>query len=113
MRMSQRVARHLSLLNTLKNSRGARRKKIIKDASGDFVLTLCELAYNVLKGKIPLNARQYSRIRRHKKCLRSVARKKGVNGRKRRRLLCQQGGFLPALLGVALPFITSLLSNRG
>ena len=36
---------------------------------------LREIAYNVLKGKLPLTSKQFARLKTHKKCVRLVANK--------------------------------------
>ena len=110
--MSTRIARNLKLLKALRGAQPAQRKKIINDAPVDFILTLCEIAHNVLKGRIPLNGKQYRQFHSKKKWLKAVAKKTGCRDKRRKRLLCQRGGFLPALLGVALPFLSSLLTSR-
>ena len=110
--MSARIARNIKLLEKLRRAKTAQRNKIIKSAPADFILTLCEIAHNVLKGNIPLNTAQYQKCRSKKKWLRAVSKKSGSSGKKRKQLLCQSGGFLPALLGIALPLLTSLLTSR-
>ena len=112
MNMSVRISRNWNLLKRLQNASHAERKKIIKKAPIDLILSLCEIAYNVIKGRIPLDANQYKNLRSKKRWLHAVAKKSGSRGIKRKRLLCQQGGFLSALLGAAIPFIANLVSSR-
>ena len=112
MKMSARISRNLHLLNRLQNATPTERKNIIKNAPIDFILSLCEIAYNVLKGRIPLVPKLYKKFKSKKKWLKAVAKKAGSHTMKRKRMLCQRGGFLPALINVAIPFLTSLITSR-
>ena len=42
------------------------RKVILNTASEDFISALCEVALNVLQGRIPLTSGQYHRLRKEK-----------------------------------------------
>lgn len=110
--MSARVKRNLSLLKQMLDSSPSQRKNIIKDASEDFILTLCEIAINVLKGRMPLNSKQYQKLKKKKAEIRLIANKRICLSKKKKKLLNQSGGFLLPLLSVAVPFITSLIASR-
>ena len=109
--MSARIARNFSQLRRIHSASTRDRPGLIKNLSDDCILALCEIAHNVLKGTIPLNSLQYNKMRSHKKSLRTLARRRGVSKRNRKQVLCQRGGFLPALLAVGLPFLHSLISS--
>lgn len=57
--MSERLKKTLPLLNSLHRSPSRRRKDILRDAPTDLILSICELALNVLRGNIPLTTKQY------------------------------------------------------
>lgn len=110
--MSDRIKRNLSLLQTLHGASPSQRVNIIKSASPDLLVALCEIAYNVLKGKIPLNKTQYQKLQKKKAGIRLLANKKVCASKKKKTMLKQSGGFLLPLLSIAVPFITSLIASR-
>ena len=67
---------------------------------------LCEIAFNVLKGRVPLNRNQRRNWRRYKNQLRSLTSRRNTYQHKSR--LLQQGGFLGLLLPVAKTILTGL-----
>ena len=109
--MSKRIKRNLPLLKALTSLKPAERRSFLCQGPDDLILTLCEIALNVLKGNIPLTSAQYSRLRKEKKIIKLFADPKGPMKRKRK-VLTQSGGFLLPLLGAAIPFLTSLFSRR-
>jgi hypothetical protein len=87
-------------------------KAIINCADKDLVHCLCECAFNVLKGNVPLTNAQKVKLKRYKQHLRALVHKKRANKKK----ILQTGGFLPALLApiaasVIGPVLGSLLSR--
>lgn len=110
--MSERIRRNLSLLQALYKATPAQRKIIIQSASTDFILTLCEIAFNVIKGKIPLTKAQYQKLKKKKSGIKLIADKKICLTKKKKKLINQSGGFLLPLLSVAVPFISSLIASR-
>ena len=74
--MSARVKRNLSLLKQLLHSSPSQRRVIIKSASKDLILTLCEIAVNILKGKVPLNPMQFQKLKKKRAGIRLFADKK-------------------------------------
>ena len=61
--MPLRLDRNAHFLRLLFYSR--LKKKLIEHATKDQVDTLSELALNVLKGTIPLESRQFHKLKRH------------------------------------------------
>lgn len=109
--MSSRMRRNLSLLELIYKSPPALRRVIISNANLDFINALCEIAFNVLQGNIPLTNQQYKQLKKKKSLIRLIADKK-IKTLKKRKTINQSGGFLLPLLGAAIPFITSLIANR-
>ena len=110
--MSARISRNRERLKQLYSAPPAHRKVILRTANADFINSLCEIALNILQGKIPLTPRQHTKLRRRKKDLRILANKNVLISRKKR-LINQTGGFLLPLLSVAIPLFTSLFSRGG
>ena len=88
------------------HSSPSQRKVVIKSASEYLILTLCEIAVNVLKGKVPLNPTQFQKLKKKKAGIRLIADKNVCLLKKKKKLLNQSGGFVLPLLSIAVPFIT-------
>lgn len=95
---------HLHHLNTLSP---IERRKLIRKGSRKLINTICECADNVLNHNVPLSLGDRAALTLYKKSLRDV-----TDHRKplkvRREIIEQEGGFLPIILRVALPFIDKL-----
>ncbi len=102
--MSDRLCKNLPLLKLLYNASPKQRRVILQSASDQLILSLCEIALNVLRGTIPLNSAQFRRLKREKRRSNTL--------RVKIRIINQRGGFLVPLLSVAIPFITSLISRQ-
>ena len=103
------LKRHVELLEYLRNGKKKVVHAIINEAEGDIINILCECAHNTLLGNVPMSKAQFCRLKRFKKHLRTLARKKVPLAKKKK--ILQTGGFLPALLGAALPIITNLVGG--
>ena len=66
----------------------------------------CEIAQNVIKGRVPLNTRQRRRWRRNKRKLRALISRR--NSYRHKSKLLQTGGFLNLLLPVAKTLLSGL-----
>lgn len=87
------------------------RKKILREGGKRLMRALREIAHNVLLGKLPLTAKQLTRLKKHKKCVRLLANKTTSN--QTRVKIAQKGGFIgaliaPLLAGLVGPAISSL-----
>lgn len=109
--MSDRLYRNLSLLKLLFKAKPAQRRVILQTASNELILTLCEIAFNVLNGTIPLTTKQYRSLKKKKSEITFFADKKVAVSRKKKVINQKGGGILLPLLSVALPFITSLITK--
>ena len=94
--MSTRLQRNCKLLKVLSTAKPQMVKAVIGAADKDLITCLCECAHNVIKGNVPLSKAHLTRLQRHKKHIRELAKKRTTQQRKRK--LLQTGGFLPALL---------------
>ena len=112
-----KLRKYVKHLQCLKIAPPALSKVIIKSADRGLVNCLCEVGLNVLRGNVPITPDQKRKLGRHKRELRSIA-KKGLSIQRKKRIL-QKGGFLPALLGpiakilggIILPTITGALTK--
>lgn len=92
-------------------------KQIIDYLSDDAIDDICECIYNVIYTDLKLSKRKKNHLR---KCIKSncgIKRIKTITSKKepifkRRKALNQVGGFLPLLLGTALPFLVDLIFGK-
>jgi hypothetical protein len=105
--MSRSITSHSDVLRALSRARPCMRKSMLKAADIGVVKSICEIADNTLKGNVKLNSKQKSRLSRHKKVLRRLARK-GANWKAKKRILVQKGG---ALIPLLLPLLGGVLSS--
>lgn len=64
--MSDRLCKNLPLLKLLYKASPRQRRVILQSASDQPILSLCEIALNVLHGNIPLNTNQFRRLKKKK-----------------------------------------------
>ena len=107
--MSDRLRKHANTLQLLLKNKSKVNNVVIENADRDLISCLCECAFNVLKGNVPLTRPQKRRLARHKQGLRALTASKTSSKSKRKVL--QTGGFLPALLAPVLSFVGPLLSK--
>ena len=83
---------------------------LLKAAPDDVVKTICNAAYNVTNGSVPLTRGRKAFFRKYKAPITSLIQPdRGI--KQKRRVLIQKGGgfFVPLLLTTVLPLLTSLL----
>lgn len=95
------------ILKALFHLNNKQRKALLETADSKLVRHICECALNVLIGNVPLQKTQKSRLRRHANTLRKLA-EPSVSLSKKKKIIVQRGGFLPALLA---PIIGTLLAS--
>lgn len=108
--MTKRLRSNLDELKVLKKAKPKLRKSILQSAEKDLITCLGECSHNVLNGTIQLSKKDKNVLRKHKRALRQLAERK-LSTNKRRKILIQKGGFLPALLGPILAVATTLLTS--
>lgn len=85
------------------------RKKIIEEAPSDLINCVAECCHNVLKGNVSLSEDQLRRLHPKRQLVRELA-DKSVPVQRKKELLNQKGGFLPAfLLPVLAPIVAKSL----
>ena len=113
--MSGLVKRQVLCLQRLNRTHNANvRKAILEYADAELISAFCECAQNILRGTVQLTPREKGRLRRYTSDLRTIANRKTAVTR-RRRILRQKGGFLPALLAhlaltVCMPLLRQLVA---
>lgn len=108
--MSARLKRNFHILQLLQKANPKYRKAILKEAPSDLILCICEAIDNVLQGTVKLTPIQRKKLGRYKSMLRSLSVKRsGV--KKKRELLVQKGGFLPAILAPIISVAGALLGE--
>ena len=101
----------MTLLKSILKAKPPQRRLLLQTASDELILTLCEVALNILRGTIPLTSAQYKKLEKKKTAIKFIADKK-IGVLKKRRAINQEGGFILPLLSVAIPFISSLIASR-
>lgn len=92
----------------------AERKAVLRVLDVKRVRSICECAYNLLRGNVrPADGRKLAVLRRHKTTLRRLAKRGESLVRKRRYLVQRGGGFLlPLLLGTVLQTAVNAVTGR-
>ena len=99
----------LRLLGKLRRARPKARKKAMLQTPGVKRL-LRALAYNVLKGNVPMSRSQFQKLTRFKKSVRLLSCS-DISDR-RRLALVQKGGLLPALIAPLLGSVLGGLTGK-
>ena len=87
------------------------RKAVLQEADAKFVRRICECALNVLIGNVPLTKGHKCRLRKHAKVLRKLA-SSVITLQRRKNIIVQRGGFLPALLASLIGTLFANLMNK-
>lgn len=86
------------------------RKKMIKAVPNDFVHCVSECCHNVLKGNVPMTQAQKHQLHPKRQLVRMLA-DKHVPVTQKKKVLNQQGGFLPLLLPLLAPVLAPVLGK--
>lgn len=112
--MSNRLKKHLPLLKLLKKANVEERIALLENTNNDFIKCLDECIDNFLRGNVRCSHVKREQLKKSAKVLRKIVHPK-TSIKRKRELLVQRGGFLPALLapliGVASGLIGDLLGN--
>lgn len=107
--MSKQVRSNIPALILLSQAKTALRKTIISQADSDLISALSECILNTIKGRVKLKKHQIRKLRKNKIILQKLADQKTSISSRRKLLIQNGGGFLPALLIPALSVLFSLL----
>ncbi len=92
-----------SLLKALIHATPKERKALLKVCDKSRIRSVCECAYNVLRGNVPLSKKSKSQLGKYKATLRRLVKRGEGWGKKRKYLIQKGGGFIiPLLLSTVL-----------
>lgn len=94
-----RVKDHWTFVKLVLESRGVQRNAIIQSARREQIITLAEIAHNVLRGVFDLTEDEFSLLLKNRHYIRKFACK-GVSIPEKKALFCQHGTRLVALLRI-------------
>ncbi len=100
----------MEILKILKKAKPEQRKALLKVADPDLIICLCECVDNILRGNIKLTKKKTEELGKHAKVLRKI-QDRTVPKETKRKLLIQNGGFLPALLAPIIGIAGSLIGD--
>ena len=102
-----RIKKNEAFLRLVHNTNSKQRKELIRTASKDQILSVCECAFNILRKNVGLSPPQVTQLRKAKKIVYLIVDPK-VSVAKKKKILEQSGGFLPLLLA---PILGSVLGG--
>ena len=105
LKRSDRLRQNIDFLSVLAKCNKKQRIALLEHCDKELILTLSEIAVNVLKGVVKLTPSQRAKLNRFKKHLRTLATRQ-VSIKHKRDFLVQKGGSL--LLSLLPPVLTFL-----
>ena len=99
---------HKDLLRVLSKAKPSLRKAILRDAGKPLIYSICEICDITLNGNVPLKESAKSKLKKHKKFLRQLA-KRGESWKKKKHLLQRGGAVIPLLLSLLAPTLGKLI----
>lgn len=93
-------------MSKAKNSN--RRNKLIDVADGSEIRAVSECIKNILEGNVPVSNRHLKQMKQYKTLLRSLA-KRCYPIKSKKKILKQKGGFVAALLPLAMSALGGLI----
>jgi len=89
------------------------RRAYLKDCDKRIIECFSECARNILKNNVPLKPKQFDRLKRQKKNVRTLAKKNTSSSLKEKRcIIRQRGGFLSTLILPAIMAFGSILAGH-
>lgn len=106
--MSRVVKANINLLRALACMSPKHRTAVLKTADKSLILSVCECAYNLLKGNVCVSSNKKRKLAQYKNLLRKLV-KRGESVKTKKKYLIQKGGgvLLPILLSTVLQAILS------
>lgn len=106
-----KALRHKDFLTLLSKSKSKKRRNTLIDvASKNEILAIVECIYNFLNGRVKYTENQKQKLTPYKTSLRKIA-KNASSLKRNKEIIKQEGGFLPALIPLALGTLGKLLPN--
>lgn len=107
---TKRLERNWGFLKLLAKCTPKRRCEILSVCDNDLIKCIDDCSHNILKGNIPIGEYHLENLKKHKKTIREVSKRRN-SLKKKRDILVQNGGSLPALLIPILTIIGAALSK--
>ena len=105
------LKKHLPLLRHMAKCSAKECRYIATGLSSEVIRVIAQIAINVMNKNLPIDETQaVQQLARYKTQLRAVTQPK-TSLLKKRKVIEQEGGFLGALLGLAVPLISSLIGG--
>ena len=105
-----RLRDNQAFLTLLTSASPIQRNQLIRTASKDQLESICECAHNIFRRNVALSPSELSNIRKHREIVYKVA-SKNVSLPRKRAILEQSGGFLPALLAPIIGTIIGAVAD--
>lgn len=109
-----RLQKHYNFLVLLSKAKTKRRRReLLEIATSDQIKAVCECVKNVMSGNIPgISQNAIKQFKKYQECIcKLISTNKNISSKKRKNLLIQKGGFLPALLGPVIGIAGSLIAD--
>lgn len=97
------------MLYALESSNPKLRTAILKNADDELIRTISEIAYNIIRGNVPLSKKRIEKLKKYKIQLRKLATPSRSLTLKRKVCVQKGGGIVLAVLGSILSGIVGRL----
>lgn len=88
-------------LYVLKNCNAKVRKTILETANPELIKAICEICMNILNGNVRISVKSKNSLKNYKNSIRKITSPR-TTLKSKKKILVQNGGFLPTLLGALL-----------
>ena len=102
------LVKELPFLEFLSNLAPTTRQRILRELPRPQLECLSEILHNFLIGRVTRDPRVLNKLRAHKDCIRTIARKKTSLKTKRQLLSSTRGG---SILGILLPLALNIVKG--
>lgn len=102
------IERNLELLQIISKCKNKYRNALIKMGDKELISAICECVDNMLQGNVKIDDNTKAILHKYRHTLRKIVQKSTLKSKKK--ILTQQGGFLPVLLPSILPTIVSSIA---
>jgi len=111
--MSERIGRYLELLRLFQKATPEQQKLLLETSNGEFIKALCECCLNATLGHVQYSPKAKRKLKKYAPVIRKAASKtdKDKSVKRKRQLLVQHGGFLPALLAPIISLAGGLIGE--
>ena len=106
----RRLIEHLPVLNYMRRLSTIEQKNLISTAPKDLLITLSEIALNIISKNIPLTRLQIEKLRKFEKDIVSLSQKK--HSLAKRRKILRGKGLVKNLLDVTIPPLMVSLARK-